>query len=133
MPKARQLVYLALLACTFFLSACQTTQQQAENKSFLAPDKDETAIRIAVTGQIPQPGYYTVSPQANIATVLVQSGWTPYFAKEKYENSPTIFIKRLSEGHQDSWIFQMDELYDDEWMNFQLKDGDIINVMIILF
>ena len=126
--KRSTLLFFA--AFSFLLSACNTT---SERKSFLAPDNDKEAIRVAITGQVPQPGYYTVSANANIATVLVQAGWTPYFAKDKYETSPSIWIKRLGEGTQDSWIFQMSELYDDRWMDFKLQDGDIINVIIILF
>ncbi len=120
---------LLLSVCVLIVTACKTTS----DKSFLAPDNDKEAIRVAVTGQVPQPGYYTVSANANIATVLVQAGWTPYFAKDKYETSPSIWIKRLGEGKQDSWIFQMNEIYNDQWMNFKLQDGDIINVLIILF
>lgn len=130
MSFLKALSSLVLCCVLVLLSACKSNEK---NNSFLAPDNDKEAIRVAVTGQVPQPGYYTVSANANIATVLVQAGWTPYFAKDTYETSPSIWIKRLGEGKQDSWIFQMDELYDQKWMDFQLQDGDIINVIIILF
>jgi len=135
MSIARPLLCLIALSLTFFALGCQSNDAGGNKKdpTVLAPESDKDAIRIAVTGQVPQPGYYTVSRDANIATVLVQAGWTPYFAKDKYEASPTIWIKRLSEGHQESWILPMDEIYDDKWMEFDLRDGDIINVMIILF
>lgn len=130
MSIARLLVTLFFGSLAFLFTACETTEN---NQSVLAPESKEDAIRVAVTGQVPQPGYYTVSNNANIATVLVQAGWTPYFAKEKYEHTPTIWIKRLSEGNQESWVFDMNEIYEDHWMDFKLQDGDIINVIIILF
>ena len=130
----KRLPHAVSVIVLFVLAACQSDQKEKQqSQSAFGPDSEEDSIRIAVTGQVPQPGYYTVSKEANISTVLVQAGWTPYFAEREYSSSPIIWVKRLGEGTQESWILDMSQIYKDKWMNFQLKDGDIINVMIILF